>query len=383
MTRRKVIVAGASGLVGLAAVRRFAQRGDWEVVGVSRRVPPAIAGARLDSLDLLDAQACGRLVDELGSGTTHFVYAALQELPGLADGWFDPDMIERNGAMLRNIFEPLLRAAPDLEHVSLLHGTKAYGAHHPELGLDGVHLPLREREPRREHPNFYFVQEDYLRHKQADSDFALTVFRPTVIYGDAPGANMNPLLAIGVYAALERAQGRPLSFPGESYEHRVVEAVDCDLVAEALAWATTDRNAWGATFNLTNGDTFSWPHVWPAIAEELGMEPGPVAPMSFVEDLPKRDAEWAELVERHGLHASPSIVDFVGYNSLVYADWIVSGTRVRGTPGGPSLNSTIAARLAGFHDCIDTEDMFRKWFGRLQERGVLPPAQRVPAGATA
>src|SRR5690606_1197698 len=129
--------------------------------------------------------------------------------------------------------------------------------------------PLREREPRRPHPNFYFVQEDYLREKQRDHPFALTVFRPTVIYGDAPGANMNPLLAIGVYAALERAAGRPLAFPGPSYQHRVMEAVDCDLLARALVWAATDRAAWGGTFNVTNGDTFSWPHVWPAIAAEL------------------------------------------------------------------------------------------------------------------
>jgi nucleoside-diphosphate-sugar epimerase len=321
------------------------------------------------------------VIAEIGPGTTHLVYAALQELPGLAEGWIDPATIERNGAMLRNLVEPLLRAAPGLEHVSLLHGTKAYGLHHPDLGLEGVHLPLREREPRREHPNFYWVQEDFLRAQQRTHDFALTILRPTVIYGDAPGANMNPLLAIGVYAALERAAGRPLAFPGEHYEHRVQEAVDCDLVAAALAWAARDRTAWGGTFNVTNGDTFSWPHVWPAIAEELGMEVGPATPMSFVEDLPKRDAEWAALVERHGLDAAPSIVDFVGYNSLVYADWMVSGTRGRGGAAGPALNSTIAIRQAGFHDCMDTEDMFRAWFRSLQARGVLPPAARAATAA--
>jgi hypothetical protein len=38
----------------------------------------------------------------------------------------------------------------------------------------------------------------------------------------------------------------------------------------------------------------------------------------------------------------------------------------------PILNSTIAVRQAGFHECIDTEDMFRKWFSRLVEQRVLP-----------
>jgi hypothetical protein len=36
--------------------------------------------------------------------------------------------------------------------------------------------------------------------------------------------------------------------------------------------------------------------------------------------------------------------------------------------------STIKARLPGFHDCVDTEDMFRKWFRRFQARRWLPLA---------
>ena len=31
-------------------------------------------------------------------------------------------------------------------------------------------------------------------------------------------------------------------------------------------------------------------------------------------------------------------------------------------------------RQAGFTECMDTEDMFRKWFARLQETGTIPPA---------
>ncbi|NOT56148.1 MAG: NAD-dependent epimerase, partial [Deltaproteobacteria bacterium] len=37
------------------------------------------------------------------------------------------------------------------------------------------------------------------------------------------------------------------------------------------------------------------------------------------------------------------------------------------------LVSTIKARQAGFHECMDTEDMFRKWFKRFQELRLLPP----------
>ena len=37
------------------------------------------------------------------------------------------------------------------------------------------------------------------------------------------------------------------------------------------------------------------------------------------------------------------------------------------------LVSTIKAREAGFHDCIDSADMMRKWFREFQQHRLLPP----------
>ena len=105
MPTRKVLIAGASGLVGYAATKYFASLPDWEVVGVSRRTPAGLA-ATLISVDLLDPAACERAFGAM-TGVTHLVYAALQEQPGLWAGWLDPENMERNAAMLRNLFEPL------------------------------------------------------------------------------------------------------------------------------------------------------------------------------------------------------------------------------------------------------------------------------------
>ncbi len=371
MATKRVLIAGASGLVGYAAVRHFATLPGWEAVGVSRRMPVGLPeAAELLSVDLLDEEACERAFGAM-SDVTHLVYAALQEIPGLMPGWVDPEVIERNARMLRNLFEPLSRAASNLEHVSLLHGTKAYGLHHPSVGAKGVKVPLREREPRREHPNFYFEQEDYLRARQAEGGWGLTTWRPTVIYGDAPGNNMNPVPVIGAYAALLREEGRPLDFPGRPGAPTLREAVDADLVAHALSWATGEPNAWGGTFNLTNGDVFMWENVWPAIAETLGMAAGEPHETSLVEEMPKRADDWAALVEQHGLTSPADLMAFCGYNSLVYADTVLGAPN---RPPLPILNSTIAARQAGFTECMDTEDMFRKWFSRLQETGAIPPA---------
>jgi nucleoside-diphosphate-sugar epimerase len=364
----KVLVAGASGLVGHAAIEQFASQPGWEVIGVSRRVPHDLSQASLLSVDLLDEAACEQAFGNLGD-VTHLVYAALQEDPGLMPGWTDPAVMDRNDRMLRNLFEPLSKAATGLEHVSLLHGTKAYGLHHPSIGGQGVHIPLREREPRREHPNFYFLQEDYLHEKQRNASWAMTVFRPTVIYGDATGNNMNPILAIAAYATLLREQGEPLHFPGRETAPVLREAVDARLVARAIAWAAESPNARGQTYNLTNGDVFLWQNVWPVIAETLGMEPGEQRPISLVEDLPCQNDAWAGIVEKYNLDAPKDIVEFVGYNSLVYADVMMGGGRQQSLP---VLNSTIKARQDGFHDCIDTEDMFRELFTRLRETRKFP-----------
>jgi hypothetical protein len=38
-----------------------------------------------------------------------------------------------------------------------------------------------------------------------------------------------------------------------------------------------------------------------------------------------------------------------------------------------NITSTINARRAGFHDCIDSEDMFTEFFGKLRATKIIPP----------
>jgi nucleoside-diphosphate-sugar epimerase len=363
----KVLIVGASGLVGMAAIKHFASLPGWEVVGVSRR-RPAIEGFQFIPVDLFEEEDCRNVFGAM-TEVTHLVYAALHEIPGLMPGWLDDEVIEKNATMLRNVFEPLSRAAQGLEHVSLLHGTKAYGFHHPDVGIAGLNIPLKERDPIRPHHNFYFVQQQYLEAKQEGCSWGLTTFRPTVIYGDASGANMNPALAIGVYASILREEGEPLHFPGRSLEPRLAEAVDAELVAKALAWAATNPVAAGNAYNLTNGDVFVWHQAWAAIADAMEMPVGEHRPMSFANELVKRGDAWTSIVNKYALWAPSDLIEFVGYNSLVYCDAMVGS-------GGRSpvtiINSTIQARKHGFHECLDSEDMFRDIFRRLREQRLLP-----------
>jgi nucleoside-diphosphate-sugar epimerase len=356
----KVLVAGASGLVGFAAARHFALD-DWEVVAVSRRIPPAVERVTFVSVDLQDRQRCREVFGHMGD-VTHLIYAALYEKPALIQGWSDPDQMETNLAMLRNLFEPLSHAA-NLRHVSLLQGTKAYGVH-----LGPMPIPARERAQRHPHANFYWLQEDYLRARQAGSSWNWTILRPQLVVGEAIGGNLNIIPAIGVFAALRKEAGLPLSFPGGP--PFIFEAVDAGLLARSFEWAATTPAGANEIFNITNGDVFVWQEIWPAIADALGMESGPPEPLCLRTEMPKKAAEWTAVVRKYGLRSPADINAFVG-ESFEFADFCFAYGADR--PPRPAIVSTIKARQAGFHECMDTEDMFRKWLLHFQDQHLLPP----------
>src|SRR6201995_5768149 len=116
---KKVVVAGATGLVGNAAWRHFGRVGGAEVIALSRRTPRDLHGARHVALDLADAAQCAAVAPEF-AGATHLIYAALHEEADLVGGWRNEHQIRTNDLMLRNLMGVLEPVAPALEHVALL-----------------------------------------------------------------------------------------------------------------------------------------------------------------------------------------------------------------------------------------------------------------------
>ena len=361
MRRKTVLIAGASGLVGYAAMKHFAGGADCDVIAVSRRHPGETFGARFVAADLTDREQCSRVLGAMPE-ITHVIYAALYEQPQLVAGWRDPEQIAINDAMLRNLLDALELSAKSLRHVSLLQGTKAYGVH-----VRPMQVPAREgRSEQRSLPNFYWNQEDYLREKQQGKDWAFSIFRPVLIVGYSQGSAMNLIPAIGVYAAILKSKGEPLHYPGGP--PRVAQAVDADLLARAMAWAGENAAARNATFNIANGDVYVWQNIWPAIADTLGMQPGRDIPLSLAADILPQETEWAEIRAEHGL-VSPDLGAFVGL-SFQYADYQWGYGRIEAAP--PAFSSTIKLSQAGFHDVMDTETMFVKWLREFQHKRLLP-----------
>ena len=362
MSSKKVLIAGATGLVGRACLQHFASRSDCEVLALSRRQPAETWGARWLALDLGDPVACAALAPEFAD-VTHLVYAALYERPGLVAGWQEDEQIRLNDLMLRNLFDPLVSAAKRLRHVALLQGTKAYGVH-----VRPIKVPAREnRSEMHEQPNFYWNQERYLREKQDAKPWSWSILRPVLIIGASIGSAMNVIPALGVYAALmQRAGKKKLDYPGGA--PRVAQAVDADLLARAIAWSGESDKARNEIFNVTNGDVFVWPNVWPAIADALGFAPGEATPLSLDREIRPQEAAWSEIRTAHGL-SSGTLKDFVGL-SFEYADYTMGYGRTR--PGAPALVSTIKLMQAGFCEVMDTEAMFAKAFVEMQAMKLLP-----------
>jgi nucleoside-diphosphate-sugar epimerase len=359
-----VLIVGASGVLGSAALERFLRDDERDVVAISRREPEVDAARPYRHLpvDLADADAARSALAGLDD-VEAVVYAALYEKPGLMPGWLERDQMERNLAMLQNVLEPVLKASPRLEHVSLLQGTKAYGVH-----LHPIPTPARERLPRDRHENFYWLQEDYVLEQAARHGFAWTIFRPQLIVGSPLKAPMNMIPVIGVYGAICREEGLPFGFPGGV--RGVFQTSDARVVAGALLWASRAPTARNEHFNVTNGEVCEWRELWPSITETLGLEPAEDTPRQLSRWLVEHAATWDRIVERHDLRRL-SLLDVVG-DSHHYSDFIFAYGLEEGPPA--VLVSDVKLRAAGFCEVVDTEETFRYWLTNLIERRILPPA---------
>ncbi|MBV8259867.1 MAG: SDR family oxidoreductase [Paraburkholderia sp.] len=355
----KVLVVGALGVVGRACVDYFTTLPEWEVVALSRRAPDFETRATFISCDVSDR---GSLRNALAghSEITHVVFAALHEQPaGLVSGWSEANTVNTNVSMLANTLDALEESAPSMRHFALMHGGKAYGVH---LGPPPA-IPSRETDARVMRPNFYYDQEDLLRDRQLDKAWSWTVLRPPAVVGFAVGSLLSTILVVGVFAAISRELGLMLRFPG-AIGH-LKDACDASILAKSVHWAGQSPRAANQIFNVTNGDCFLWEQVFPSIARVFGMKCGAPHPMALSRVMGDKDQIWDDIVRKYNLHPYRlrALVP-----SWEYADF----TFRHGQKPFESLLSTIKIRQAGFHECVDTEQMFVSQLRGLQEKHILP-----------
>jgi nucleoside-diphosphate-sugar epimerase len=346
-TNNIALVAGASGIIGNALVRELKARPDWHVRALPRTL---VDGVDSIKADLTDAQGSAKALQQ-AADTTHLFYAALKSGHDLAD----EEAINRD--MLRNLLDGLKAAGAPLERVVHYQGAKVYGVH-----LGCAIAPFYEDDPRHLPANFYYAQEDLLRERGAAGDFEWSILRPDVVVGDVVGNPMNIVMVIGVFAALSKAAGVPLRFPGshKTYSGVFAQTTDATWLARASVWTAQAPAAHNRAFNLV-GEPFRWERIWKRVAEEFDMEVGPPQPFSLARQMPAKAKAWERLVAEHGLQQVP-------YEKLVgwaFGDFVFNTEF-------DMISDMGKIRRAGFGEAVKTEATIVAALDRLRTAKFLP-----------
>jgi nucleoside-diphosphate-sugar epimerase len=347
---KQALVVGASGLLGTNFLEHLASLGDWDIVALSRRPIPVTGQTAHVALDLLDRAACAATLSAL-TDVTHVFY-----LSRAVEGNYQIK-VDANVEMLKNLVDHLEPAARRLEHVQLMHGCKWYG-----VGAGPFRTPAKESHPRPALPIYYYGQHDYLSALQRGKRWNWSTLRPHFVNGVAVRSPSNLVSVIGVYATILRELGMPLTFPGSD---RAFDALlmyaDLGLLARAMVWAATEPRCANQDFNIANGDYFRWRDVWPDIAAQFGMVPGPARPMKLLEFMSDKAPVWERALAKHGLQHTQfaDVADWGFADSVFRLEW-------------DQTMSVVKAHRHGFCEMVDSENMLTSLLNEYRKRRIIP-----------
>jgi nucleoside-diphosphate-sugar epimerase len=352
--RKQAVVVGALGVIGRYIVERLLQNNDWSAVGLSRRAAANRPRYRHLCVDLLDARATAAVLGQLSEATNVF-YAAFQPAAGAAAGY--AANIAPNRDMLVNAVTALDAASPLLRRVVLVTGTKYYGSH-----LGPFKTPARESDPRHPPPDYYFNQIDWLTGFQRGKSWDWVELRPQTLCGFAPGTPMSLAPAIAVYAAISKELGLPLRFPGKAGAYTsIYQVTESVHFANAALWAATEPRCTLEAFNITNGDYFRWINMWPKLAAAFDMPAGEPQTISLTEQMADKAPLWQAMTVKYGLEPYPydQLVAWPFADYVFGCDWDV-------------MSDVTKSRRFGFHDVVDSEEMFVRLMRRFRTERIVP-----------
>ena len=349
---KTAVVAGAQGVIGRYIVEKLSSLADWQVVGLSRRRGEDGARIRHISVDLLDDADVQEKLSALHDAT-HVFYAAFQAGSGPAADY--AKNIAANRDMLVNSVSVIERAAPGLERVVLVTGTKYYGSH-----LGPFKTPAREDDPRHAGANYYFDQIDWLTGFQQGKRWNWTELRPQTLCGFAPGTAMSIVPVIAVYAAVLKELGQPLSFPGTAWTS-LYQVTDSAHFAAAALWAASEPRCANQAHNITNGDYFRWRDLWPKIAAAFGMVPAEPRPLSLLGFMADKAPLWDAMTKKHGLkpYRFDEVVAWPFGDYVFNCNWDV-------------MTNVTKCRQHGFHEVVDSEEMFVRLLRQFRTERIVP-----------
>lgn len=348
-TGKVALVVGANGVIGSNLIDYLVTLPDWDIIGLSRRGGISTDRVTYVSVDLLQRSEVEHVLTSFPT-ITHIFYAAYQDRPTWAE------LVEPNLNMLIHIVESVEATSPHLEHISLMQGYKVYGAH-----LGAFPTPARETDAKPMPPEFNMAQQDYLVQQQQGKDWTWSALRPSVVCGFSVGNPMNLAMVIAIYATISKELQLPLRFPGKrGAYHSILEMTDAGLLAKATVWAATTPACANQALNINNGDVFRWEAVWPKIADYFDMETAPPLSMNLNDMMKDKEALWDSIVSTYGLTA----YTYADVSSWAFGDFVFSWDYDFFADGSK-------ARRLGFHEYVNTEEMFITIFEDFRKRKII------------
>src|SRR5580658_7044436 len=351
--KREILVVGPYGVLGTGVLDAAAADPAWRVTTAARRPAPTYRPATAErhiTVDLMDREGSIRTFSQLGS-VTDLVYAAYVEKPTMAE------TVEPNARMLQNTLDALAACNVPLQRIVLAGGAKSYG-----FSLGSFNAPAKETQPRLIAPIHYHQQEDIVAEWAAKNGASWTVLRPHLVMGPSLNSPMNLVTSLAAYAAMSRELGLPLRFPGTKEGWNTLQdTTDAELFGRATLWALSEDKARNEIFNVSNGDVYRWRQLWNELAAFYDLPIAEPLAMSTVSEMSEKAPLWDSIVARYGLHATP-------YNQIAnwaFVDWMLNFRE-------ETILSTIKIRQAGFSDCIDTHQSFRRQLTRLRNLRIVP-----------
>ncbi|MEM7775888.1 MAG: SDR family oxidoreductase [Pseudomonadota bacterium] len=350
--RYQALVAGATGATSKRLVDLLAGDPDWDVIGIARN-PPVGHGTsvRYMSADLTDANAL-REISSAFTDVTHLFYCCRAP-----HGETGVESVADNVRMLTDVLDAVDTRARGLQHVHLVEGGKWYGMH-----LGAFPTPAYEDDPRHLPPNFYYDQEDYLRARQAGERWTWSASRPNFITDFAPERPRNLVAVLGAWAAICRACGMALDYPGQPGAFTALaELTDATQLARAMRFMAITPACANQAFNVTNGEPYRWQRFWPRLADLYELETGPIRPLRLGTWMADKEPLWQQLVAEHNLIDQP-MSDVVLWD---FADFALNQNH-------DVFYSMTKLRNAGFRDSVDTHATLLAQIQAYRDARVFP-----------
>ena len=349
IVKKTALVAGGMGVCGRAIVEQLSLRPDWKVYALSRRTPEFSTKAHFISVDLDDVIDCKAKLGGLRD-VTHVFYAANQTLQNMTD------QVQVNLRMLTNCLEAIEAAAPDLAHINVMHGMKAYGSM-----LGPFKTPALETDPRIMPPMFYYDQEDLIRTRQVGKLWSWSTLRPGSIAGVGSGNGANLIAILGVYGSLCKALNLPFWYPGTQAGFTALRQLsDADLLARQSLFVATTPGGENQVFNVNNGGYYRWEHIWAKMARFFDLEPAGPLLIRLKEFMADKGSVWDRLVREHHLQQTPyeQVVKW-NYSDMFHNGW-------------DSIGDTNKLRKLGFNEVIDDHQCLLNLLERMRSSRVIP-----------